>query len=111
MIKVTFYQNGFIITGHARPDICSELSMHTWTYTQIMLNLDNEGEYVAEDSAGYGHFIFNHENPTLTHIFSVCKSMLPVWADKWGWNGHLEITEKDELLRIDRTAQAEPVAV
>lgn len=105
MIQATFYQNGFVIEGHARPDICSELSMHTWTYTQIMLNIDNNGEYKAEDNDGYGHFIFNHENPTLAHIFSVCKAMLPVYVKKWDWKGHLEITEKEELLRADRITQ------
>lgn len=104
MIEATFYQNGFVIEGHARPDICSELSMHTWTYATIMLNLDSNGEYKAEDNDGYGHFVFNHDNPTLAHIFSVCKAMLPVWADKWGWKEHLTITERDELLCFDPTA-------
>jgi hypothetical protein len=106
MIEATFYNNGFVIEGHAESSICSELSMHTFTYTMIMLNLDKDGEYKAEDNAGYGHFIFNHENPTLIHIFSVCKAVLKSWVDKWEWKEHLAITEKDELLRVERITLA-----
>jgi hypothetical protein len=97
---VTFYKNGFVITEHTRPDICSELSMFTWTVTQIMMNISFDyGKYVTDEVSGYGHFTFNYENPTLAHIFSVATQMLPIWAEKYGWisGGYISIINKDEL--------------
>lgn len=99
MTTAIFYKNGFVITEHTKPEICGELSMFTWTVTQIMLNLDLNGEYVTDEEIGYGHFVFNHENPTLEHIFSVATQMLPMWANKYEWNDYVTIEQRDELFR------------
>jgi hypothetical protein len=99
LTTATFYNNGFLIKEHTRKDICSELSMFAWTVTNIMLNIDRKnGEYVTDEVTGYGRFIFNHENPALAHIFSIATQMLPVWAEKYGWNDFVKIIAKDELL-------------
>ena len=103
MTTAVFYKNGFLIKDHTRKDICSELSMFTWTVTQIMLNIDRtNGEYETDEETGYGHFTFNHENPTLAHIFSVATQMLPMWAEKYEWDGFVEIIQKDEVFTAER---------
>lgn len=104
MTTATFYKNGFLITGHTREDICSELSMFTWVVTNIIMNISN-GEYVTDEVTGYGHFLFDHEDKTSAHIFSIATQMLPVWAEKYGWNDFVVITVTDEILIIsDRNA-------
>ncbi|MBW7475931.1 hypothetical protein K0T92_14390 [Paenibacillus oenotherae] len=104
MTTATFYKNGFVITGHTRNDICSELSMFAWTVTNIIMNI-SAGKYVTDEIPGYGHFIFDQEDPTSAHIFSVATRMLPVWAEKYGWNDFVNINVLNEILTLpDRDA-------
>lgn len=106
MIVVTFYKNGYLIKGHARPDICSELSIFAWTATNIIRNLGERGDYYTssqdDSDAGYGHFTYNTENPIANQAFGVTKQMLPIWANHYDWvkDGHMKIREKNEKLVI-----------
>lgn len=106
MITATFYQNGYLIKGHARPDICSELSVLAWTATNIMKNIGENGEsysYSHEANAGYGHFTFDTSDEVSCKAFEVTKQMVPIWADKYDWikDGHIQIINTDETLVLE----------
>ena len=40
MIEVNIYENGFLIDGHARPDICELVSMLGWHTTNVIRNIN-----------------------------------------------------------------------
>ena len=40
MIKINIYENGFLIDGHAREDICELVSMLGWHITESVRGLD-----------------------------------------------------------------------
>lgn len=40
MIEVNVYENGFLIDGHARPDICELISMLGWHITNVIRNIN-----------------------------------------------------------------------
>jgi hypothetical protein len=106
MIEVAFYKNGYEINGHARPDICGEVSIFAWAISNIIQNIGGGGDYYTSvydnSDAGYGHLVFNTENDKANEIFNLTKQMLPIWADHYNWqkDNHIKVIEKDETLVI-----------
>lgn len=103
MTNVLFYKNGFVIRGHTKPEICSELSLFSWTVANMILNLNYGGEYYTSpddnSDAGYGHLIINC-NMVTELMLETAKQMLPIWAEKYGWDQYVTIQNMDETFVI-----------
>lgn len=105
MVEVTFYNNGYEIHGHARQDVCSEVSVFMWAVSNIIINIDKEAKHhfpPEQTTSNEGYLIYNGENEFSEKTGYMIKEMLRIWAEKYRWqeDGHVRIINKDEKLVI-----------
>lgn len=104
MIEVRVYKNGYEVTGHASPSICSQISLWHWATSNILLGLDsNAKEYASgrdnldNPSEGYSWATFNPEINNLQWLFDDLITSLSEWINDW-CKGEAKVEHADGIL-------------
>lgn len=104
MITIKIYKNGYEITGHTFPNICSEVSFWHYITSNLILGWDTTDKKAKEYSSdrdnkenpheGYSWVTFSKFN---TWIFDDCIVSLKRWAEAY-WKDCVSIMQVDEEL-------------
>lgn len=105
MIVVTCYSNGFEINGHAEKEICYQISILAWFCGSSIGTVEKHDYYTSDyddSSVGYTHLTFDRQDEKSVWMFDKFKEHLKAWSEHYEWdtNGHVEVVEKNEELRI-----------
>lgn len=105
MIEVTFYNNGYEINGHAIPEICYQVSLLAWAFSNLIGDEEEYEFYTADydnSNAGYTYCVYTPSEGKGDWYLYRFKQMITAWAEHYQWiqDGHIKIVEKEDALVI-----------